>query len=1004
MMDLFFSGCAQTLPRIGNDEQAERGLEFWQERIARLDEGAAAGARALAEDPRGAALIRVLFGNSGFLTDCVLAEIPFFLDLLRRGPEESLKEIFRALAAEVAVSHEQAAAMRGLRQARRRAALTIAVADLTGFWDLARQLAALSDFADAAVRAALAHLLRQAAARGEVALPDADDPERDCGYVVLAMGKLGARELNYSSDIDLIVLFDPEKARYQHARGPREGFVRLTRDLVRLLEERTSDGYVLRTDLRLRPDPGAMPIAISYNAAMTYYESLGQNWERAAMIKARPVAGDVALGQTFLKELTPFVWRKNLDFWAIQDIHSIKRQIHAHRGGGAIAVLGHNIKLGRGGIREIELFVQTQQLIWGGREPRLRRPRTEDALAALADAGHIESEAADDLTAAYRYLRKLEHRLQMVGDQQTQTLPDSEAGLAHIAAFMGHPDIAAFRARLLDVLRTVEDHYAGLFEESPALSTSGNLVFTGGEPEPGTTKTLEEMGFADGAKVFALVRAWHHGRHRATRSTRSRQILTELMPALLQALGETTQPDLALAKFDGFLAGLPAGVPLFAMLHANPELLSLLADIMGGAPALADRLSGNPALLEFVLAPDFFDAIPNHEALRQELEATLAQARDLQDVLDLSRRWANDRRFQVGVHILRHKADADDTGRALSDIADAVLAGLFAPVRAAFAETHGHIAGPGMAVLALGKLGAREMTVSSDLDLVFLYEADEGVEDSDGARPLPTSQYFVRLAQRFINALTALTPEGRLYEIDMRLRPSGNKGPVSTTLPGWRRYYEADAWTWEHMAVTRARVVHGDPAFAERIEAAIRGIVCAPRDPAKLLVDVAEMRARIEREHPAETLWSVKYLRGGLLDLEFLAQYHILRHAQASPSVIDGSTQGAFAKLAAAGAIGPALAQRLIEATRLMRQVQGMLRLLAAPAFDADSGTASLKAALAHAGGQQDFDGLRAALAGTAQDIHQIFIELIEEPARQAGANLEAPGRRADSHAVHRAP
>lgn len=1002
MMDLFFRATAQTLPGIGSEEQAERGLEFWAERVARLtDEGAAGEARTLVDDPRGGALLRALFGNSGFLTDCALADIPFFLHLLRAGPEDCLNEILGALVTEVAGGSERAVVMRGLRQARRRAALTIAVADLTGFWDLGRQLQALSDFAAAAVRAALAHLLTQAAARDEIALPDAAAPERDCGYVVLAMGKLGAQELNYSSDIDLIVLFDPEKARYLHARGPREGFVRLTRDLVRLLEERTADGYVLRTDLRLRPDPGAMPIAISYTAAMTYYESLGQNWERAAMIKARPIAGDLALGQAFLKELTPFVWRKNLDFWAIQDIHSIKRQIYAHRGGAAVAVRGHNIKLGRGGIREIELYVQTQQLIWGGREPVLRRARTEDALTALAEAGHIESAAADDLAAAYRYLRRLEHRLQMVDDQQTQTLPDTEAGLARIAAFMGHPDAASFRARLLDVLRTVEDHYADLFEESPALSTSGNLVFTGGEPEPGTTKTLEEMGFADGAKVFALVRAWHHGRHRSTRSTRSRQILTEIMPALLQALGETTQPDLALAKFDEFLAGLPTGVQLFAMLHANPDLLSLLANIMGGAPALAERLSGNPALLESVLSPDFFAAIPGRVALRQELETTLAQARDLQDVLDLSRRWANDRRFQVGVHILRHKADADETGRALSDIAETVLAGLFEPVRAAFVEAHGHVAGPGMAVLALGKLGAREMTVSSDLDLVFLYEADDGVEESDGARPLATSQYFVRLAQRFINALTALTPEGRLYEIDMRLRPSGNKGPVSTTLPGWQKYYESDAWTWEHMAVTRARVVYGDPAFAERIEAAIRAIVCAPRDPTKLLVDVAEMRARTEREHPAQTLWSVKYLRGGLLDLEFLAQYHILRHARTAPSVIDGSTQGAFAKLAAAGNLGPALAQRLSEATRLMRQVQGMLRLIAAPAFDADSGTASLKAALATAGGRPDFDSLRAALVATARDVHEIFVELIEEPAREAGADIAGPG---DKKTVQPAP
>jgi glutamate-ammonia-ligase adenylyltransferase len=444
-----------------------------------------------------------------------------------------------------------------------------------------------------------------------------------------------------------------------------------------------------------------------------------------------------------------------------------------------------------------------------------------------------------------------------------------------------------------------------------------------------------------------------------------------------------------LTKFDEFLSGLPAGVQLFSMLHANPRLLDMLAEIMGGAPALAARLSRNPALLDAVLSPGFFDPIPERDALSGELAAALAQARDFQDVLDLARRWANDLRFQIGVHILRHQADVDEAGRALSDIADTVLAGLYQPVLDELTETHGRVPGPGLAVLAMGKLGAREMTVASDLDLIFIYETAADAEQSDGPKPLAVSQYFARLAQRYINALSALTPEGQLYEIDMRLRPSGNAGPIATTLAGWRRYYQQESWTWEQMALSRARLVAGDPGLRARIETAIAGILTAARDPDKLLVDVAEMRARIERERPAKTLWSVKYLRGGLTDLEFLAQYLLLRHAQAHPEVLDGSTQAAFAKLAKARLIGPSLAQRLIEATRLVRQVQGMLRLTVGPAFDADSGTEGLKVSLARAAGMADFTALRNALAASAREVHEIFIDTIEEPARKLGAELE---------------
>ena len=957
-------------------------MERWSAAAAAAPEPAAGDfARNLAQNPRGQRLLQAIFANSPFLSHCLIADIGLLPDVLKQGPGAVVKIALAALEGEAAGSTTQPALMTALRRCRRRVAFAIAFADICGLWGVDEVTRALSDFADAAVEAALAATLRQAAARGELALADEAQPTKDCGITVLGMGKLGARELNYSSDIDLIVLFDPEVVDYRHSRGVQSGMVRLTRDLMRSLDDRTADGYVFRTDLRLRPDPGAMPLAISVNSALTYYESLGQNWERAAMIKARPIAGDRALGKTFLRELRPFVWRKHLDFWAIQDVHSIKRQINAHKGGSVIAINGHNVKLGRGGIREIEFFAQTQQLIWGGRDPALRASRTAEALAALAANGHIEPRVAEELTEAYCFLRRVEHRLQMIDDKQTHKLPDDDEDLDAFAVFLGYGDPADFRADLLARLRCVEDHYAHLFEESPSLSEPGNLVFTGGEPDPETLATLASLGFRDGERVWHMVSGWHHGRYRALRSTRSRELLTELVPLLLRTFGRTQDPDRALINFDRLVAGLPAGVQLLSMLYNNPNLLELMAEIMGSAPQLADRLNRNPNLLEAVLAPDFFDPIPPAEALEQELAVALTDAQDLQDVLDMVRRWANDRRFQVGVHILRHKSDVDASGRALSDIAEVALRGLYRPVLDDLARTHGRLPGSGLAIVALGKLGSREVTVSSDLDLVFLYELPTEGAVSDGAKPLEPQRYYARFAQRLINAVSAQTAEGTLYEIDMRLRPSGNAGPIATSLTGFRRYYEADAWTWEHLALTRARCVAGPAGLCERVEAELRAIRCAERDPERLLAEVADMRRRIEKEHPAKTIWSVKFAPGGLIDLDFIAQYLQLRHAAEKPAVLSTSTQHAFENLGAAGVLETARAARLVEATRFLRQVQEALRLTVGPAFDADALTPTLQAALATSVGVADFATLRTRLEETLAWAHAVYVEVIDAPA-----------------------
>ncbi len=966
---------------VGNRPRAERCLEQWLDNLQRSEgEPWHAAAQTLVESTDSQLLLEVIFGNSPHLSACALADPGFTAMLFEKGPP-ALDASNARLVNEVEQAENQVAVMRALRQAKRRMALAVGVIDITAAQPLELITAALSDFAELALDIALTFLLRQAAQRGELEFQEGEDPLSSVGYFLLGMGKLGAKELNYSSDIDLIAIYDPQKAPLTGKRDHQDLFVRLTRDVARIMDERTADGHVFRTDFRLRPDPAAMPLALTYLAAETYYESLGQNWERAAMIKARTVAGDRKLGAEFLRSLRPFVWRRNLDFWAIQDIHSIKRQIHAAKGGKEIAVEGHNIKLGRGGIREIEFFVQTQQLIYGGRDPTLRTSQTLEGLQLLAANRRIEPKTAEDMTQAYRELRRIEHRLQMIEDQQTHSIPTQPEALAEVAAFLGFDEVAAFRRHLIAILETVERYYAALFEESADLAERGNLVFTGGEPDPDTMTTLTDMGFSDGERVYNLVKGWHHGRYRALRATRARQILTEIMPTLLQELADTPDPDESILRFDAFMQGLPAGVQLFSMIHANPSLLDLLAEVMGSAPLLAEHLSRRPGLLDAVLSGDFFDAVPDTEALRTELSAHLEQARDFEDVLELSRQWANDRKFQVGVQLLRQACGNEEAARALSDIAEVTIGALHHAVARQISTQHGTASQAGMAVVALGKLGAREMTPTSDLDLVFLYDADSN-HPSDGAKPLAASQYYARLGQRLITAVSAMTGEGRLYEIDMRLRPSGNKGPLALTLDGFRRYQTSEAWTWEHMALTRARVVSADAELGERISQTIREILTAPRDNDRLLADVASMRERMAKEHTAKTPWSIKHWRGGIVDLEFLTQYLLLRHCAERPDILTGNTPEALRKLAEAGFLDPTDAENLCEAGGLLLTLQSLLRLTLKGELDEETAPQGLKDVLARAGGALDFDALRDKLKAANDLVLSSYMSFIGDPAK----------------------
>ena len=969
---MLFSFDESALPGAAHPDHAERTIERW---MANSDE--AETCAAISNDPAGVKLLHAIAGNSPFLAQCLQRDAAFACRLLREGPDKTFADILANLRRVIDTETDTGKLMSALRESKRNAALTIAVGDISEVWDVNAVMGALSTYADESIAVATCHVLRKHAKAGRLAIPDDGSPETGSGYVILGLGKLGARELNYSSDVDLIVLYDPERTAFEDKEVLGPAYVQATRDLVKILEERTADGYVHRTDLRLRPDPGTTPIAISTIAAETYYESVGQNWERMAMIRARPVAGDKELGEEFIHHLRPFVWRKNLDFAAIRDIHSVKRQINAHRRSSVIAMNGHNIKLGRGGIREIEFFAQTQQLIWGGRSPELRGRELSSVLQALVGHGRIDDSTAIELRHAYGFLRRIEHRLQMVDDKQTHELPKSDEKIEEIAIFSGFNRIDAFRDALMAQLRTVEQHYANLFEGSEDLGGEGSLVFTGTELHPDTEATLTRMGYTNPRKIFNIVRIWHHGRYRSTRSERSRQMLTELMPRLLEALAGTANSDFAFSKFDEFLGRLPAGVQLLSLLHANPNLLELVAMVMGNAPLLADWLSRNPHLLDYVLSDEFDRPIEDSEAMANDLGQALGEADHFEHVLDITRRWANDHKFRIGIQVLRGITDGIAAGPALTAVAETVIRVLCPYVEEEFAIRHGRIECSGMCAVAYGKLGGRELMHGSDLDLVFLYDHPESAEQSDGPKPLAPSVYFMRLAQRIISAISAPTGEGKLYDIDLRLRPFGNKGPVAIRVAGYFDYIKHSAWTWEHMALTRARPISGLASLQERIRSEINQTLSRDRENSKLLTDVHQMRQRMADEHRGDSPWDVKHHRGGLVDIEFLAQYLQLKNR----SGFSTTTATALEKLAAASQLSSSEAEDLLSALRLWQGLQSIIRLIGPERLEGNNPPAGQAEALCRVGNVESFEFLRERVEQQASAVQEIFNRLIDVPA-----------------------
>lgn len=830
----------------------------------------------------GAAFLDAVFAAAPYLGRLAAQRAATLQRLATTPPEEVIAQTCAA-ARQAGLLDEEAAVMAALRRAKADLHLTVALADLAGAFSLEQTVEAISDFADAAVQASL-----EAAARlSGVEVADRDNPVP--GLFVLTLGKHGQRSLNYSSDVDLAVFWEPDITTPPPGRDPVRALDRMIKRFVHLMHEITAQGYVFRVDLRLRPDPSSTPLAVNAEMARHYFEAVGQNWERAAYAKARVCAGDRKAGAHFLRDLEPFIWRRSLDYAAVDDIRALAKQIQAVGKRSHVMAGGHDLKLGRGGIREIEFYAQVLQLVFGGRRPSLRPPGTLFALDALADEKLVEREDADALRRAYRRLRGLEHRIQMLEDEQTQLVPRADEPRTRLAALAGEADLARFDSELTALLSDVHARFSEQFEDGESLATEqGSLVITGVEPTPDTRATLTAYGFSDPDRVWSRLAGWAAGKARAARTERARALFSRFAPRLVEGLAASGDPDAAFARFSAFFEGLPSGVQPLSLLVNQPALARELIAILGLAPRLAEILARRPALMDVMLEPAFASPLRDDAPDRQSLRfAGLAQ-QAFEDALNAARRLATEERLRIGAQLLLARATASEAGRAFADLADAATDQMALAAQAEVSRRHGPPPGR-WAVLGLGKLGGRELSADSDLDLMVVYEADAA--SSTGERPLSAEAWFVRFTQRLVAALSAPTEAGELYPVDMALRPSGSAGPIAVRLSRFCEYYDSgEAWTWERMALTRARVI-AHSGLGPDVERAVDAAIRRDEAPDVIAGDACDMRARLLREKPAKSPWDLKLRPGGLMEIEFIAQSAQLRaRAPASPNTIAALT------------------------------------------------------------------------------------------------------------------
>ena len=859
-------------------------------------------------------MLDCVFGASPFLESCLFSEPGFVRKLWTDGPDLCFAQILAGLRALPLDTSEESAG-RTLRIARRRAALTLALADISGIWELEEVTGALSRLAETACSTALRLLLTRLATRGVLALPDPADPEAGCGLIALGLGKLGGRELNYSSDIDLILLFEPDAVPAKKGEDIERHLVRLARRFVAILSQRTADGYAFRVDLRLRPDPSATPLVVSAEAARHYYRERGRTWERAAFIKARPIAADTAAARAFLDGIAGFVWRQNLDFGTVQELHDIKRQIDAQHGGGRIQPRGHDLKLGRGGIREIEFFAQTHQLIWGGKDRRLRVIPTCDVLRALADINRIPSRVAEGFISAYRFLRRAEHRVQMTRDEQTHALPEAPEAFAVLARFFGYPEEGAFVSDLVDHLQEVEQYYTELFEV-PLEVTSG------GAPDPEAEETLarlRRLGFANPGAATAVLGRWKKEPYPVVSDPRSRELLDSLTPALLTAMLGTVEPDRALERFDHLLSCLPDGLQMFSLFQANLHVMENVAEMMVCAPAIAERVAERPDLFQALLESEADGVAPDRSGLAEDLDQHLESAAGEGDTLSRLRAWVEATDLRILAHILFRRLDPLDEPALRDDAIDCALAALLTRSVAAHRASHGRIGTADCAVLVVDRLGARNTSIISDRDIVLIHDAPEGGE-SDGEAPLGAPAYFEGLVRRLVQLGGG---EGGKETAHPGFRPPAGAGALRwvTSLAAFERYCSESASPPVRMTLIRARVAAGGEGTAKRVREVVRRTLCAPYDR-------GEMPFPSNAELGSEAYWHALRHRGGLPDLEEFVHGFQVYGAAESPALVDCDTGEAIRRLGDAGLLSPKESRGLLDTWRLGVRIRALRGLV----------------------------------------------------------------------------
>src|SRR3954447_4743727 len=962
-------------PHVSASGNAEQLLDDW---LSELEPAQSAALDQLLAHPFARSILTGIAEFSPYLFDLARADAARLIRVLRCDPEAHLASLIENTTHEVFAAAGETDVMHLLRRMKAEAALMIALCDIGGVWPVMRVTSALTDLAVASVQAALRFLLRQEVTRGRMTSANADRPEEGSGLIVLAMGKMGAGELNYSSDIDLIVFFDPAATSLIADIEPAPFFVRVTQALSRILQQRSGDGYVFRVDLRLRPDPASTQVAMSTEAALHYYEREGRTWERAAMIKARPCAGDPKAGEALIAELAPFVWRKHLDFAALADVHDMKRQMQTYRGQSEIAVEGHNVKVGRGGIREIEFFAQTQQLIAGGRHAELRVRPTLLALQVLANSNWITFQAREELTTAYEFLRRVEHRLQMIADEQTHALPEDAEAVERFANFFGYESRATFAKDLLGHLNIVQGHYGKLFEGDPAGTVKLPQVnYAAGPEDARLLDHLATLGFKKPVAVAGTLQLWMQGDYRALRNEATKAAFIEFVPGLIDGLAHAEDPDDAVTAFDRFLGALQRGGRLISLLRENRDLVALVALILGAAPRLGDMLARQPQIMDGLIDPRFFGAMPDQKELSARLAATLKDAASYEDFLDRLRLFGQESLFLIGTRILSGTVSAQQASVAFADVAEGIVHTVHGLVRDQFAAQYGRIRGQDTAIIAMGRLGSREMTASSDLDLILLYDSAHEPPDSDGERSLQGAHFFARLTQRLISAFTTRTNYGVLYDVDMRLRPSGRAGPVASRIDAFADYQEREAWTWEHMALTRARVISSSPQLRGQIEDIIRSVLVRSRDAASTAGDVADMRKAIALEKGEDDIWDLKLAAGGLVDIDFIAQYLQLAYAADKPGILSVSTLQVLDNAAALGVLPQAEAEVLRSAAPLYHDLTQIIRLCVTGKFNPETSGDNLLHVMARAGDTPDFSTLEARVRETQGEVRRVFLALV---------------------------